>query len=100
MFWKRKSPAERNHDAAQAPSAAAQTELHQRVARVIAAFRPFIQADGGDIELLGVSADGIVRVRLRGACIGCPSAYMTLQMGLERQLREQIPQVRGVENVG
>lgn len=99
MFWKRRAPAGRSREAAQAAAEAAQTELHQRVARVIAGFRPFIQADGGDIELLGVSADGIVRVRLRGACVGCPSAFLTLQLGLERRLREQIPEVRAVENV-
>lgn len=74
-------------------------ELHARVAEIIDSFRPFIRADGGEIDFVGIQS-GIVRVRLRGACAGCPSSFMTLQMGIERTLRERIPQVRAVENVG
>ena len=55
-----------------------------------------VQNDGGDIELIDVSADGVVRVRLHGACIGCPSSAMTLSMGIERNLRHHIPEITGV----
>jgi len=72
--------------------------LEERTRRVIESFRPYIQADGGDIELIGVE-DGIAQVRLRGACRGCPHAAVTLQMGVERHLREQIPEIKGVVNV-
>ena len=58
--------------------------------------RPAVQADGGDIELVDVLADGTVHIRFHGACNGCPSSTMTLHMGLERNLRERIPQVTRV----
>lgn len=73
-------------------------ELRERVAAIIDSFRPFIQGDGGDIDFLGVEDDYTVRVRLRGACVGCTASFMTLQLGLERHLREQIPQIRQVVN--
>lgn len=60
--------------------------------------RPRLQADGGDIELVDVT-DGVVKVRLQGACHGCPGAQMTLKMGVERLLREKIPEVKTVESV-
>jgi len=66
---------------------------------VLNTIRPSLQADGGDVELLDVDPDGIVKVRLQGACHGCPMAAMTLQMGIERILKSQIPEVQGVENV-
>ncbi len=71
--------------------------LFERARLVIESFRPFIQADGGDVELLGVE-EGIAHVRLRGACCGCPHAAMTLQMGIERHLRERVPEIKGVVN--
>ena len=70
--------------------------LRDRVAGVINALRPMAQADGGDIELVDIDVDGVVRVRLLGACVGCPSSAMTLSMGIERALREQIPEVQRV----
>jgi Fe-S cluster biogenesis protein NfuA len=57
--------------------------------------RPFLQADGGDIELLDVE-DGVVRVRLQGACHGCPGAMMTLKAGVERLLKEEYPEIKKV----
>ncbi len=60
--------------------------------------RPLLQSDGGDIELVDV-IDGIVKVRLRGACSGCPGAAMTLRMSVERKLKELIPDIKGVEAV-
>jgi Fe-S cluster biogenesis protein NfuA len=75
------------------------TDLRKRVEEVIDVIRPNLQADGGDVELVDFTDEGIVRVRLQGACHGCPMAAMTLQMGIERMLRSEIPEVKGVENV-
>jgi len=73
--------------------------LLERVTRVINLIRPAVQADGGDVELVGITPDQIVRIRLHGACVGCPSSTVTLQMGIERNLKEHVPQIRGVESV-
>ncbi len=73
--------------------------LHDRVAAVIDTIRPMLQGDGGDIELVSVGADGVVQVRLQGACRGCPSAQMTLSMGVERNLKAQVPEVTRVVRV-
>lgn len=70
--------------------------LRERVAAVIDLIRPAIQADGGDVELIEVSDEGVVQVRLHGACIGCPSSTMTLTMGIERQVKAQVPEVTTV----
>jgi Fe-S cluster biogenesis protein NfuA len=73
--------------------------LHQRVLEVINLIRPSVQADGGDIELVDVSPTGAVQVRFCGACCTCPSSNMTLQMGIERSLRDRIPEVTQVTAV-
>ncbi len=73
--------------------------MKEKVQQVIDEIRPNLQADGGDIELIDVTEDGVVKVRLRGACSGCPGAAMTLKMGVERVLKSRIPQVKRVENV-
>lgn len=73
--------------------------MKEKVQQIIEQIRPNLQADGGDIELVDVTDDGIVKVRLKGACSGCPGAAMTLKMGVERILMEHIPEVKGVENV-
>ena len=70
--------------------------LREKVQGVINLIRPAVQADGGDIELVDVSGAGVVQIRFHGACHGCPSSTMTLQMGIERNLREQVPEVTGV----
>ncbi len=70
--------------------------LDGRVRDIIEAIRPNLQSHGGDIELLGIDADNTVRVRLQGACSGCPSAQMTLKIGVERLLKEKIPEVKEV----
>lgn len=70
-----------------------------RVQKVLGLIRPAIQADGGDVELVEVTAEGIVRIRLLGACIGCPSASVTLHVGIERNLRHHVPEVKRVEAV-
>ena len=74
------------------------SDLYVKVDEVIQTVRPNLQADGGDIELVDV-VDGVVKVKLQGACHGCPMAAMTLQMGVERVLKSQIPEVTGVESV-
>lgn len=74
-------------------------DLRKRVDEVMELIRPNLQADGGDVEVLGVTEEGVVQVRLQGACHGCPMAAMTLQMGIERILKKEIPEIQGVENV-
>jgi len=75
----------------------ADTGINARVQEVINAIRPLLQADGGDIELVAVDCDaGKVSVRLQGACKGCPGAAMTLKMGVERHLKEKVPEVTEV----
>jgi len=75
------------------------TSLFDRVHEVINLIRPPVQADGGDLELVEVTPTGLVRVRFHGACVGCPSSTMTLQMGIERSLKQRIPEVTAVEAV-
>jgi Fe-S cluster biogenesis protein NfuA len=71
--------------------------LEDRVKEVIETIRPLLQADGGDIELVSIDAEtGKVSVRLQGACKGCPGAAMTLKMGVERHLKEKVPEVTEV----
>jgi Fe-S cluster biogenesis protein NfuA len=70
--------------------------LKEKVQNVINLIRPAVQADGGDIELVDVAADGVVQIRFHGACHGCPSSTMTLQMGIERNVREKVPEVTKV----
>ena len=70
--------------------------MREQVQDVINLIRPAVQADGGDIELVNVLPDGEVQIRFHGACHGCPSSTMTLQMGIERNLREKIPEVTRV----
>jgi Fe-S cluster biogenesis protein NfuA len=76
------------------PPADAQTI--ERVRRILDLIRPAVQDDGGDVELVDMSADGLVRVRFHGACVGCPSSSITLQTGIERNLRDHVPEVTSV----
>ena len=73
--------------------------LAERIAKVIELIRPAVQADGGDIEFVGFTADHLVQIRMHGACVGCPSASVTLQTGIERNLKAHIPEVRGIQAV-
>ena len=73
--------------------------MKEKVETVIEGLRKYLQADGGDIELVEITEDNIVRVKLKGACNGCPGAQMTLKMGVERALKEVVPEVAGVESV-
>jgi Fe-S cluster biogenesis protein NfuA len=74
-------------------------ELNQRVQDALDLIRPALQADGGDVELVDVSDDGVVKVALQGACRGCPMSQLTLANGVERVLKEQVPEVVRVEPV-
>jgi len=69
--------------------------MREKVEAALARIRPALQADGGDVELVDVK-EGVVRLKLKGACSGCPMAAMTLQQGIERVLKEQIPEVKEV----
>lgn len=73
--------------------------MKEQVLEVLEQIRVSLQADGGDIELVDVTEDGVVKVRLQGACRGCPGAAMTLKAGVESVLKEKIPEVKYVENV-
>lgn len=74
--------------------------MKEKVEEVLNEIRPALQADGGDIELVDVDeTTGVVKVKLMGACAGCPMAQMTLQMGVERALKARVPEVTKVENV-
>ena len=71
--------------------------MKEKVQTTLDKIRPMLQADGGDVELIDVK-DGIVTVRLQGACKGCPMSQMTLKNGIERMLKQQIPEVKAVES--
>jgi len=72
--------------------------MKAEVQQALEEIRPMLQADGGDVELVEVTEDGIVRVRLQGACKGCPMSQMTLKNGIERLLKEKVPGVTEVES--
>jgi len=72
--------------------------VKEKVEEALNTIRPNLQADGGDVELVSVD-DGVVKVRLKGACNGCPMATMTLKNGIERVLKARIPEVKSVESV-
>ncbi|BAB07138.1 NifU family protein [Halalkalibacterium halodurans] len=74
------------------------TEMHEQVKEVLDKLRPFLLRDGGDVELVDVE-DGIVKVRLLGACGSCPSSTITLKAGIERALLEEVPGVKEIEQV-
>jgi Fe-S cluster biogenesis protein NfuA len=71
----------------------------EEVKKVLELIRPALQADGGDVELVEVGADGVVKVKLVGACGHCPMSTMTLKMGIERTLKEKVPGVTEVVSV-
>jgi Fe-S cluster biogenesis protein NfuA len=71
--------------------------MKERIQAVLNKIRPMLQADGGDVEFIDV-ADGVVKVRLQGACAGCPMSQMTLKNGIERLLKQEIPEITAVES--
>ncbi|HSV26309.1 MAG TPA: NifU family protein [Sedimentisphaerales bacterium] len=73
--------------------------FEEQVKGVITSVRPMLQRDGGDVEFVSIEPDNTVKVRLQGACRGCPGAKMTLKMGIERLLKEKVPAVKEVVSV-
>lgn len=73
--------------------------MREKIEAALAKIRPSLQADGGDVELVEVTAGGIARVRLTGACKGCPMSQMTLKSGVERVLKQEVPGLKAVEAV-
>ena len=69
--------------------------MREKVEAALAKIKPSLQADGGDVELVEVK-DGVVKLKLTGACSGCPMSAMTLQMGIERILKQQVPEIKKV----
>jgi Fe-S cluster biogenesis protein NfuA len=73
--------------------------MREQVEQALQDIRPALQADGGDVELVEVTEEGVVKVKLKGACGGCPMAQMTLKQGIERRLKASIPDIKSVESV-
>jgi Fe-S cluster biogenesis protein NfuA len=73
--------------------------LKDQVEKALDKIRPALQRDGGDVELVEVTEDGIVKVRLQGACGGCPMSQMTLKMGIEKVVQQSVPGIKSVEAV-
>lgn len=70
--------------------------MKEKVEAVLDKIRPSLQADGGDVELVEVTSDGVVKLKLTGSCSGCPMSQMTLKMGIENKLKEEVPGVKEV----
>ncbi len=73
-------------------------KLRERVENALQKVRPSLQADGGDVQLLDVNDNGVVTVKLMGACGGCPMSQMTLKMGIEKVLKQDVPEVKSVQS--
>ena len=73
--------------------------LKEKVAKALDKVRPSLQADGGDVQLVDVDDNGVVKVHLTGACAGCPMSQMTLKMGIEMILKQNVPEIKRVEAV-
>lgn len=71
-------------------------EMKEKVEAVLNKIRPSLQADGGGVELVEVTSDGVVKVKLTGACGGCPMSQMTLKMGIEKAIKQEVPEVKEV----
>lgn len=73
--------------------------LNEKVVVALEMIRPYLKADGGDVELVNITDDGIVEVKLTGACVSCPMSQMTLRAGVERALIREVPEIRRVEAI-
>ncbi|MBP1769519.1 MAG: NifU family protein [Candidatus Aminicenantes bacterium] len=73
--------------------------MKEKIEQALNKIRPSLRADGGDVELVEVGENGVVKVRLKGACGGCPMSQLTLKMGIERILKKEVPEVTSVEAV-
>ncbi len=75
--------------------------LREKVEKVLDKIRPMLQRDGGDVELIDVQqSDGVVKVKLTGACSGCPMSTMTLKNAIENTIKQELPEIKSVEQVG
>lgn len=70
--------------------------MKEKVEKVLEELRPMLQMEGGDVELIDVAEDGVVKVRLKGACGSCPMSTYTLKLGIEQRLKEKIPEIKEV----
>lgn len=73
--------------------------MREEILKALESIRPFLQSDNGDVELVEVNDDGIVKVRLTGECRDCPMSVMTLRAGIERSLMRQVPGIKRIESV-
>ena len=73
--------------------------IKEKIEAALDMVRPSLQADGGDVQLIDVDEDGVVKVKLQGACAGCPMSQMTLKVGIEKILKQKVPEVTRVESV-
>ena len=73
--------------------------LKEKIEDALNKVRPSLQADGGDVELIDVDEDGVVKVKLKGACGGCPMSQMTLKMGIEKVLKQNVPEISRVDSI-
>ena len=73
--------------------------MKEQVEAILGKIKPALQADGGNVELVEVTPEGVVKVKLTGACAGCPMSQMTLKMGIESQLKKEVPEVKEVVSV-
>lgn len=90
---------EPTHMDARGTNPADRGDVEARVQQILNMIRPAVQSDGGDVELVAVTEEGEVQVRFHGACVGCPSSTMTLQSGIERQLKDRVPEVTSIRLV-
>lgn len=81
------------------PAEAPASDVRDQVQKILDMIRPAVQMDGGDVELIDVTDEGIVLLRLHGACVGCPSSAITLKAGIERSLKEHVPGIDSVEAI-
>jgi len=76
-----------------------ETSMKEKVKKAIEELRPHLQADGGDVEFVDVTDDGVVKVRLLGACVGCPMRQMTLTHGITKFIKKKVPEVKKIQDV-
>ncbi len=74
-------------------------ELHQRVEDALQSIRPYLEADGGDVEIVEITEDNIVRLELKGACKTCNMSHMTMRAGIEETIKKSVPEIKGIESV-
>lgn len=74
-------------------------KLHQRVEDALQTIRPYLEADGGDVEIVEITDDNIVRLELKGACKTCNMSHMTMRAGIEETIKKSVPEIKGIESV-